>query len=144
MVEYPCWTGLQSPEVKKYVHIYYIRDFVQLNGCGHGLESCKVWICSLSTVPKVIDFPRFNLKCSEENQIQHGIFQVVSRFPLHFMLYRGNLDYFLDSVRPHCGEDPGRDSNPGRVVQSRGKDTVRQTITCISINTVLKKVIGRG
>ena len=27
-----------------------------------------------------------------------GIFHEVSRFPLHFMLYRRNSDYFLDSV----------------------------------------------
>ena len=26
--------------------------------------------------------------------IIRGIFYVVSRFPLHFMLYRGNFDYF--------------------------------------------------
>ena len=38
------------------------------------------------------------MKCSGENVIQRGIFHVVSCFPLHFMLYRGNLDYFLDSV----------------------------------------------
>ena len=30
--------------------------------------------------------------------ILRGIFHVLSCFPLHFMLYRGNLDYFLDSV----------------------------------------------
>ena len=27
-----------------------------------------------------------------------GIFDVVSRIPLHFMLYRENYDYFLNSV----------------------------------------------
>ena len=30
--------------------------------------------------------------------ILRGIFHVVSCFSLHFMLYRGNLDYFSDSV----------------------------------------------
>ena len=30
--------------------------------------------------------------------ILRGIFHLVSRFPLHFMLYRGNLDLFSDSV----------------------------------------------
>ena len=30
--------------------------------------------------------------------ILRGIFHVVSCFPLHFMLYRGNLNYFSDSV----------------------------------------------
>ena len=35
-----------------------------------------------------------------ENEIQRGIFCVVSRFPLHFMLpvFRGDFVYFLDSV----------------------------------------------
>ena len=46
------------------------------------------------------DFPQYNMKCSAsgENVILRGIVHVVSRFPLHFMLYRGNLDYFSDSV----------------------------------------------
>ena len=52
------------------------------------------------TVPKVIDFPRYNMKCSRENVILRGIFHEVSRFPLHIMLYSGNLDYIFDSV--HC------------------------------------------
>ena len=34
------------------------------------------------------------MKCSEENVILRGIFHVVSHFPLHVMLYRGNCDYF--------------------------------------------------
>ena len=34
------------------------------------------------------------MKCSGENVILGGTFHVVSCFPLHFMLYRGNLDYF--------------------------------------------------
>ena len=52
----------------------------------------------LYTVPKVIDFPRYNMKCNEENVILRGIFQVVSGFPLHFMLYRGTLDCFSNTV----------------------------------------------
>ena len=36
-------------------------------------------------VPKEIDFPRYDMKCSGENVIQRGIFHVVSCFPLHFM-----------------------------------------------------------
>ena len=47
------------------------------------------------TVPKVIDFPRYNMKCSRENVILREIVHAVSRFPLHFMLYRENLDCFL-------------------------------------------------
>ena len=39
------------------------------------------------------------MKCSRENVILREIFHVVSCFPLHFMLYRGNLDDFSDSVR---------------------------------------------
>ena len=52
----------------------------------------------LYTVPKAIDFPRHNMNCSLENVLLCGIFHVVSCFPLHFMLYRENLDYFSDSV----------------------------------------------
>ena len=50
------------------------------------------------TVLKVIDFPRYNTKGSGENEILLGTFRVVSRIPLHFVLYLGNFDYFLDSV----------------------------------------------
>ena len=52
------------------------------------------------TVPKEIDFPRYNMKmkCSGENMILRGKFHVVSCFPLHFILYHRNLDYILDSV----------------------------------------------
>ena len=50
------------------------------------------------TVPKEIDFPRYNMKCSGENVLLRGIFPVLSCFPLHFLLYRGNLDYFSESV----------------------------------------------
>ena len=62
--------------------------------CQHFVDcSC------MHTVPKVIDFPRYNMKCSGENVILHGIVHVVSGFPPHFMLYRGNLDCFSNSVR---------------------------------------------
>ena len=50
---------------------------------------------AMHTVPKVIDFPRYNMKCRGENVILRGMLHVVSRFPLHFMLYRGNLDSVL-------------------------------------------------
>ena len=55
------------------------------------------------TVPKGIDFPRYNMKCSGENVILSGIFYVVSGFPLHFMLYPGNLDCFSNSARSKAG-----------------------------------------
>ena len=38
------------------------------------------------------------MKCSGENVKLRGIFHVVSCFPLHFMLFRENLDYFLNRV----------------------------------------------
>ena len=37
------------------------------------------------------------MKCSGENLILRGIVHVVSGFPLHSMLYRGNLDSFSNS-----------------------------------------------
>ena len=43
----------------------------------------------------VFDFSRYNIKCSGDTK--QNIY-VVFRFPLHFMFYRENLDYFLDSV----------------------------------------------
>ena len=50
------------------------------------------------TVPKEIDFPRYNMKFSGENMIVlRGIFHVVSCFPLHFMLYRGHVVCFYNS-----------------------------------------------
>ena len=52
----------------------------------------------LYTVQKEIDFPRNNMKCSRENVILCIIFHAVSCFPQHFMLYRGNLDCFSNSV----------------------------------------------
>ena len=41
---------------------------------------------------------QYSMKCCGENVILRGIFHVVSRFPLHFMFNRGNLDYFSNSV----------------------------------------------
>ena len=54
---------------------------------------------SLYTVTKVIDFPRYNMKCSRGNVILRRIFQVVSGFPLLFMLYHWYyLDCFSNSI----------------------------------------------
>ena len=50
------------------------------------------------TVTKVINFPRYNMKCCGENVILRGIVHAVSGFPLHFMLYRRNLDCFSNMV----------------------------------------------
>ena len=49
--------------------------------------------------------PKGNPFSAIEHEMQQGkrdtrrICHVVSRFPLHFMLYRGNLDYLLNSVQ---------------------------------------------
>ena len=37
------------------------------------------------TVPKVIDFPRYNMKCSGENVILREIVHVVPGFPLQYI-----------------------------------------------------------
>ena len=57
-----------------------------------------VSVCTTLSQRKSIFRDLCNMKCSKENVILQGIFHVVPRFPLHFMLYRGNLDYFSDSV----------------------------------------------
>ena len=65
---------------------------------GYGGNIC---LCAKKkhTVPKEIHFSWYKMKFSGENVILRGIVHVVSCFPLHFMLYRGNLDYFSDSVQ---------------------------------------------
>ena len=63
-----------------------------------------VWVCEYCWVQRYSIFatlshcPRYNTKCSGENEIRRGIFRLVSCFPLHFVLYLGNFDNFLDSV----------------------------------------------
>ena len=47
-------------------------------------------------VPKIIDFPRYYTKFSGENEILRGVLRIVSNFSLHFVLYIGNLNSFLD------------------------------------------------
>ena len=61
------------------------------------LPKQRTYYISPYTVPKEIDFPRYNMKCSRGNVILRGIFHVVSCFQLHVRLYCGNLDYFLDN-----------------------------------------------
>ena len=61
-------------------------------------DTLSQYRCRLHTIPKVIDFPRYYMKCSGENVILRGIVHVVSGFPLHFTLYRGNLDCFFNNV----------------------------------------------
>ena len=47
---------------------------------------------------------RYNMKCSGENEILREILHVVSRFPLHFMLFRGNFDSFSNSEQ-QCSQN---------------------------------------
>ena len=49
-----------------------------------------------NNVPKVIDFMRYYTKFSGENEILRGVLRIVSNFSLHFVLYIGNLNSFLD------------------------------------------------
>ena len=68
----------------------------------------------------VLDFPRYNTKCSGEHEILREIFHAASRFPLHFVLYPGNFDHLLDSVhvRPYSSED-NKYSHSNRVNQNK-------------------------
>ena len=48
----------------------------------------QYYLCTgtyIYTVPKVIEFPRYNMKCSGENVILGGIVHVVSGFPLQYI-----------------------------------------------------------
>ena len=65
-------------------HVVHVPPFPPLTFyqyiCMHGY---RFNLLLLYTVPKVIDFPRYNMKCSGENVILRGIVHVVSGFPLH-------------------------------------------------------------
>ena len=51
-------------------------------------------------IPKVIDFPWYNMNVATKTWYYAEYFAwYLSRFPLHFVLYRENLYYILDSVR---------------------------------------------
>ena len=58
----------------------------------------KLHLGQCYNVSKVIDFPRYNMKCSGGNVTLRGIINVLSRFPVHFMFYRGNLNYCSNNV----------------------------------------------
>ena len=84
------WPSSCQHSIVLYVHFYINKQHLVL-----------CWWLNLQTVytvPKEIHFPRYNMKCSRDKGILGGIVHVVSCFPLHFMLYRGNFDYFSDSV----------------------------------------------
>ena len=72
------------------IHIWNRKEECYLKHVQDKLPSLREhW---LYTVPKLIDFPQFNMKCSQGNVMLRGIFRAVSGFPLYFMLYRGNFD----------------------------------------------------
>ena len=54
------------------------------------LKTGRVSVKGLSTVPEVISFPRYNMKCSGGNRkrdtTRNTVVHLVSGFPLHFML----------------------------------------------------------
>ena len=52
------------------------------------------------TVPKVIDFTRYNKKCSGGNVILHGIFHVVSRF-LYISCYEYIAEIWIAFLTVH-------------------------------------------
>ena len=81
------------------ISFFYFAILILIKNC----ETVPLQSNYVYTVPKVIDFPRYYMKCSAENVILREIFHVVSGFPLHFMLYPGNLDCFSNSARSKAG-----------------------------------------
>ena len=77
--------------------MYYVFLYIS---CYIYRGNLDFFLDSACTGPKVIDFPRYNMKCRAENVILRRIVHVGSGFPLHFMLYLGNLVCF--SNRVHC------------------------------------------
>ena len=82
----------------------------------------------------------YNTKCIGENQILCGVFRVVSRYPLHCVLYLGNVDYFLDIVYTvilFCRTRPPRPSwrrwmcTPRSTSTPTGTCTGATTATCL-------------
>ena len=92
------WAGWGGGDSTDVMHLYKWQSaWQQLSVICKHVSWCKSNV--YHTVPKEIDFPRYTMKCSGENEILRGIFHVVSRFPLHFMLYRWSFDYF--SISEH-------------------------------------------
>ena len=96
LLGWPCW-----PSPNQVGHNAATAETILPDGIETVLTSHEAWIPWESpatfTVPKEIYFPRYNMKCSGENVILRGKFHVLG-FPLHFMLYRGNLDCFSSSA----------------------------------------------
>ena len=72
----------------------------------HNLSKCTK--LTPYTDPKEIDFPRYKTKCSGGKETLSEIFCVVFRFPLHFVLYLGNLVNFMDRPREKTQREVAR------------------------------------
>ena len=86
---------------------------------------------------------RYNTKCIGENQILCGVFSVVSRYPLHCVLYLGNVDYFLDIVYTvilFCRTRPPRPSWRRWMCTPRSTSTPTGTCTGATTATCLPNV----
>ena len=77
-------------------------------------------------------FPRFNTKCSRENELLCGIFWVVFRLPLHFVLYCTYLRKYWGCGRANYVSVEGtvRISKRTRQMSSELFDTFHSTIVC--------------
>ena len=98
----PPWTSIPTvvenwkPSHPNPEYAIHWKILVQLNKGGFLITCTQQKIAH--TFQKELYFPRYNTKWSGENEILRGIFRLVSRFPLNFVLYLGNFDYFLDSA----------------------------------------------
>ena len=87
----------------KMIYLFHFSWFLSFSFYFFFTFALRLWSTLLLKDRKTfgIDFPRYNMKCSGENLILRGIFHVVSRLVflyVHFMLHRGNLDCFSNSV----------------------------------------------
>ena len=100
-ISYLTFSQQQSSQIliaiKKLSKVFLVGygDFSTAKFCSTNPFLLESFFSSRVLYMKILtDFPRYIMKCSGENVILRGIFHVVTGFPLHFMLYRGNLDCF--------------------------------------------------
>ena len=94
----------------------------------------------LYTVPKVIDFLRYNMQCSGEHVILRGIFHVVSGFPVYISCYIAEIWIAYLTVYSYGGaiqytvegENEGKNDN-----------TVCTVITVVAISLERDKSLER-
>ena len=83
---------IQAPYIDKIMDIKLLQANILCIILGRGSVIRNVQytgiytVCYIHTLPKVIDFPRYNMIYSGENVILRRIFHVVSCFLLHFIL----------------------------------------------------------